>query len=194
MSKHADEAYEELNQEGKEICRKMFRAMAGNRINKKGIRHSLSVSSLKSILQCSNDEIFQVIENFRTPSRSFLTPGYKIPLDEKSVIDFSTEKLISLWDRLKGWFDEELTSVRIYRQLSEASEMYQKGKATLLKDADLQQAVKWRDSQKPTLSWAERYDPAFERVMVYLRTSEKAYLEKEESSIGRKSRRSKGTG
>jgi len=189
LSKHADEAYEELNQEGKEICRKMFRALTGNRINKKGIRHSLSVNSLKSILQCSDDEIFKVIENFRTPSRSFLTPGFKIPLNEKTVIDFSTDKLLSLWDRLKGWYDEELTSVRIYRQLSEASEMFQKGKATLLKDADLQQAIKWRDSQKPTLNWAERYDPAFERVMVYLRTSEKAYLEKEKSSIGDKRRK-----
>jgi hypothetical protein len=185
LSNHADEVYEELGQEGKEICRKMFRAMAGERINKKGIRRLLTVKELKTILQCSDKEVIQVIEKFRTPSRSFLTPGYKIPLDENSVIDFSTEKLIRFWNRLKGWSDEELTSVRIYRQLSEASEMYQKGKATLLKNADLQLALKWRDTQKPTLSWAKRYDPAFERVMVYLRTSEKAYLDKEENKVGK---------
>ena len=185
ISLHAEEAYEELSQEEKEICRKMFQAMAGDRINKKGIRHPLSISSLKSILQCSYDEIFEVIEKFRIPSRSFLTPVYKIGLDEKSVIDFSTERLIGSWNRLKGWFDEELSSIRIYRQLSEASEMFQKGKATLLKGPDLHQAVKWRDTRKPTLSWAKRYDPAFERVMVYLRTSEKAYLEKEENKAGR---------
>ena len=46
MSKHADEAYDELDQKGKEICRKMFCAMAGDRINKKGIRHPLNVGTL----------------------------------------------------------------------------------------------------------------------------------------------------
>jgi WD40 repeat protein len=184
LSRHADEAYDELSQDAREICRKMFRAMAGDRISKKGTRHPLSVSSLKSILQCSEVEIFEVIEKFRTPSRSFLTPRYGIPLDENSVIEFSTDNLISMWSRLKGWFEEELSSVRTYRQLSEASEMYQKGKATLLKDTDLQLALNWRDNQKPTLSWAKRYDPAFERVMVYLRTSEKAFLEREVTRSG----------
>jgi hypothetical protein len=191
ISKHADEVYEELDKEGKEICRKMFRAMAGDRINKKGIRHPLSAGSLKSILQCSDDEILIVIEKFRSPSRSFLTPGFNIPLDEKSVIDFSTGHLITLWNRLKGWFEEEISSVRMYMQLSDASEMFQKGKTTLLKDTDLQLAIKWRDKQKPTLSWANRYNPAFERVMVYIRTSEKAYFAKEENKIGEQRKRVK---
>jgi WD40 repeat protein len=180
LSKHAEEVYEELNQDEKEICRKMFRAMTGYKVDIKKIRPPLNISTLKAIVQCSDNELFQVIEKFRAPGRSFLTPDYKIPLDEKSVIDFSTESLISIWDRLKGWVEDELSSARMYLKLSEASGMFQKGKANLLKDSDLKLAVKWRENQRPTLSWAERYDPAFERVMVYLRTSEKAYHEKYE--------------
>jgi WD40 repeat protein len=61
--------------------------------------------------------------------------------------------------------------------------MYQQGKTTLWRPPDLQLAINWRDQQKPTLTWAERYDPAFERAMVYLRTSEKEYVAEEENKI-----------
>ena len=88
-----------------------------------------------------------------------------------------------LWDRLKEWVDDEAASVQMYLRLSEASAMYQQGKTTLWRPPDLQLAINWRDHQKPTLTWAERYDPAFERAMVYLRTSEKEYLAEEENKI-----------
>ena len=104
-----------------------------NRINKKGIRHPLTVGSLKSILQCSDDEIFQVIEKFRTPSRSFLTPVFTIPLDEKSVIDFSTERLIGMWNRLKDWFDEELVKCQDVQAALRDIRDVPEGKGNLIK-------------------------------------------------------------
>jgi len=88
-----------------------------------------------------------------------------------------------LWDRLREWVDDEAASVQMYLRLSEASAMYQQGKTTLWRPPDLQLAINWRDQHKPTLAWARRYDPAFERAMVYLRTSEKEYLDEEESKI-----------
>ena len=71
----------------------------------------------------------------------------------------------------------------MYLRLSEASAMYQQGKTTLWRPPDLLIAINWREQHKPTLTWAERYDPAFERAMVYLRTSEKEYLAEEENKI-----------
>ena len=53
------------------------------------------------------------------------------------------------------------------------------GKTGLLKPPDLQLAINWREQRMPGLAWAERYNPAFERAMVYLRTSEKKYIEEE---------------
>jgi WD40 repeat protein len=98
-----------------------------------------------------------------------------------------------LWDRLKEWVDDEAASVQMYLRLSEASAMYQQGKTTLWRPPDLQLAINWRDQQKPTLTWAERYDPAFERAMVYLRTSEKEYLAEEENKIMLQKRQMKRT-
>ncbi len=183
MSRHANEAYEELDQRGKEICEKTFKTITEKGADNKGIRHPSSVKTIKSIIQCTSEELFNVIEKFRIASRSFVTPRENFPLGDDSVIDLSHESLMRLWDRLKTWVDEEAGSVQMYLRLSEASAMYQQGKTTLWRPPDLQLAINWREQQKPTLTWAERYDPAFERAMVYLRTSEKEYIAEEENKI-----------
>ncbi len=71
----------------------------------------------------------------------------------------------------------------MYLRLSEASAMYQQGKTGLWKPPDLQLAINWREQHRPTLAWAERYNPAFERAMVYLRTSERKYIEEEANKL-----------
>jgi WD40 repeat protein len=183
MSRHANEAFEELTPRGREICEKMFKTITEKGADNKGIRRPSSVTTIKSIIQCTSEELFEVVERFRIPARSFITPRQEIPLTEDSIIDLSHESLMRLWDRLKGWVDEEAGSVQMYLRLSEASAMFQQGKTSLWRPPDLQLAINWRDQQKPTLEWAQRYDPAFERAMVYLRTSEKEYLDEEESKI-----------
>ena len=80
MSRHANEAYEELSPRGKEICEKMFKTITEKGVDNKGIRHPSSVSTIKSIVQCTSEELFEVVEKFRIPSRSFITPRQDIPL------------------------------------------------------------------------------------------------------------------
>jgi len=193
MSLHANEAYEELSSRGKEICEMMFKTITEKGSDNKGLRHPSGVSTIKSIAGCTSEELFEVIEKFRIPSRSFITPRQNVPLDEDSVIDLSHESLMRLWDRLSNWVDEEAASVQMYLRLSEASEMYQQGKTSLWRPPDLQLAINWRNQQKPTLTWAEQYNPAFERAMVYLRTSEKEYLQEEENKIRLQKRQMKRT-
>jgi WD40 repeat protein len=183
MSQHANEAFEELSPRGKEICEKLFKSITEKGADNKGVRRPMRVNAIKSVAGCTSDELFAVVEKFRITSRSFLTPREGVQLDDDSIIDVSHESLMRLWDRLGQWVDEESASVQMYLRLSEASAMYQQGKTTLWRPPDLQLAINWRDHQKPTLQWAERFDPAFERAMVYLRTSEKEYLAEEENKI-----------
>jgi WD40 repeat protein len=179
ISRDADEIYRSLNDEGKDICEKLFKAITGKGSDNKGIRYPSDIRSLKSVIRCSEDELISVIEKFRNPSISFLTP-YSGPLDDNSIIDLSHESLIPLWDRLKKWVDEEAASVQMYLELSESSALYQQGRKGLLKSPDLELAVKWREENKPTVWWAQKYNPAWERAMVYLRTSEKKFFKEEE--------------
>jgi WD40 repeat protein len=183
MSRHANEAFEELTPGGRLVCEKMFKSITEKGTDNKGIRHPSSVSMIMSVIQCSAKDVFEVVEKFRIPSRSFITPRQDIPLNADSIIDLSHESLMRLWDRLKEWVEEEAASVQMYQRLSEASALYQQGKASLWRPPDLQLAINWRDLQKPTLAWAQRYDPAFERAMVYLRTSEKEFQQEEEGKI-----------
>jgi WD40 repeat protein len=183
MSLHANEAYEELSLRGREICEIMFKTITEKGSDNKGLRHPSGVETIKAIAGCTSEELFDVVEKFRVPSRSFITPRQSVPLGDDSIIDLSHESLMRLWSRLREWVDDEAGSVQMYLRLSEASAMYQNGKTSLWRPPDLQLAINWRDQHRPTLIWAERYNPAFERAMVYLRTSEKEYLGEEENKI-----------
>ncbi len=180
ISRHADEEFEKLTPEGKRICEKLFKLITGKGSDNKEIRYPSNFRTVMSAVPCTAEELSEVINRFRDPSISVITPYYNIPLNDDSIIDLSHESLIRLWDRLKGWVEEEAESVRMYLRLSEASALYQQGKAGLMKQPDLQLAIKWREQNKPTLWWAQKYNPAWERAMVYLRTSEKEYLDEEE--------------
>ena len=179
ISRHADEVYESFEQKGKEICEKLFKTITGKGSDNKGIRYPSNIRTLKSVIRCSSDDLTDIIEKFRNPSISFLT-SFPARLTDDSIIDLSHESLIHLWNRLKKWVEEESASVQMYLELSEESALYQQGKTGLLSQPELQNALKWREQNKPTLWWAQKYNPAFERAMVYLRTSEKKYVENEE--------------
>ncbi|HLP74990.1 MAG TPA: hypothetical protein VK155_18950 [Bacteroidales bacterium] len=183
MSMHANEAFEELSPRGKEICEKMFKTITDKGSDNKGLRRPTAARTIMSIAGCTASELFEVVERFRIPSRSFITPRQNINLNEDSIIDVSHESLMRLWDRLREWVEDEASSVQMYTRLSEASAMYQQGRTSLWRPPDLQLAINWRDQHKPTLEWAQRYDPAFERAMVYLRTSEREFAEEEENKI-----------
>jgi WD40 repeat protein len=63
----------------------------------------------------------------------------------------------------------------MYSRLAEAASMYQVGKAGLWRPPDLQLALNWQAKHKPTLVWGQRYNPAFERTMIFLEYSKKEW-------------------
>ena len=175
LSQHANEAYDELDENQKQIAEIMFKAITEKRGENFGIRRPTRLSEIASIAGCSMDEVIDVIEKFREPGRSLLTPGYGIPLEDRSMIDISHESLMRIWVRLKNWVDDEAEAVQMYLRLAEAASMYQVGKAGLWRPPDLQLALNWQIKHKPTLIWGQRYHPAFERTMVFLEYSKKEW-------------------
>ncbi len=183
LSMHANEAYEELTEDGKQICRSMFKTLTEKSGENKGIRHPATVKEISDIAQASYESVVEVIDAFRTRGRSFLTPSENVELTEHTVIDISHESLMRVWDRLRGWVEEETNSVQMYVRLSEAASMYQLGKTGLWRPPDLHLALNWKKTQKPTLEWAKKYNPAFEKVMVFLDASEKKFQQEEQNKV-----------
>lgn len=183
LSLHANESFDELNDRQKEVCESVFKALTEKGADNRGIRHPTSIDDLAQISRATESEVIEIVDNFRKAGRSFISPSYEVEIDKNSVVDISHESLMRIWDRLKAWVEEEANSVQMYLRLSEASAMYQLGKTGLWRPPDLQLAVNWREKQKPTLTWAKRYDPAYERAIVFLETSEKAHETEEQNKI-----------
>ncbi len=176
LSLHANEAYDQLDKRQQEICEVMFKALTERGSENQGIRRPTNLKTIAQIAGVSISEVIPVIEKFREPGRSLLMPPYGTALTADTVVDISHESLMRIWDRLKRWLDEESMAAEMYMKLSEAAERYQDGKAGLWQMPDLQLALNWREENRPSRVWGERYQPAFERTMVFLETSEKAYL------------------
>ncbi|QHT68892.1 High-affnity carbon uptake protein Hat/HatR [Rhodocytophaga rosea] len=175
LSQHADEAYSELNDKQKRLCETLFKSLTDKGGDVNGIRRPTRLAEIASIADASEEDVIKIIDKFREPGRALLTPHAGVVLHSDSIIDISHESLMRIWLRLKKWVEEEAEGIRMYLRLAEASAKYQVGQAGLWRPPDLQLALNWQLKQKPTLQWAQRYDPAFERVMAFLEFSKKSY-------------------
>jgi len=175
LSQHADEAYEELDKEDKDICEALFKSMTEKGPDNIGIRRPTTPENVAKIAHCRVDDVIRVIDKFRQPGRSLLMPPAGTEIQPDTIIEISHESLMRIWIRLRNWVEEESDSAEMYLRISEAAAMYQIGKTGLWRPPDLQLALNWRKKQNPTREWAERYDDTFERAMVFVDTSKMAY-------------------
>jgi len=194
LSRHADEAFYELNEDEKEICEKLFKTITEKRSDNDGIRRPTPLKEIAQIVDEEEHVLIKIIDKFRIEGRALLTPREEFELTSHSVIDISHEALMRVWYRLRNWVQEESQSAQIYLRLSEAANQYQKGSGGLWRPPDLQLAIEWRNNTKPTLKWALQYENNFEAVILFLEKSEESYkkeLETKELLQKRRLRRSK---
>lgn len=175
LSQHANEVLEELSPRQKEIAEILFKTITEKSSDGRAARRPAPVNLIARLADADEYEVIEVVERFRAPGRSFLMPSYPAPLNGNSMIELSHESLMRIWNRLSTWVEEEYESAQMYKRLAEASAMYQIGKTSLWRPPDLQLALNWQKKQKPTREWAQRYDEAFERAIIFLDTSRITY-------------------
>jgi hypothetical protein len=175
LSRHADEAFYELNDAQKVICEKIFKTITEKRSDNDGIRRPTPLSEIAQIVDEEESFIIPIIDKFRLDGRALLTPRAELSIESSSVIDISHEALMRVWYRLRNWVQEESESSQIYLSLAEAARNHQKGSGSLWRPPDLQTAIDWRNKTKPTLKWALQYDNNFEAVISFLSRSERSY-------------------
>ncbi|MDX2429414.1 MAG: hypothetical protein QNK35_00685 [Bacteroides sp.] len=183
LSDHLEDLYARLNVKQKLLCEKLFKSITSKSDQYNGFRRQVTLGNIARIAHCSPEELSEVIEVFRQPGRAFLSPPVGTALHSDTIIEISHEALIRIWARLQEWVDAEHESIGMYLKLSHASALYQQGRTDLWKNPDLQLALKWRDNEKPTPAWGVQYNPAFERAMVFLSTSEEELQWEEERKV-----------
>ena len=175
LSLHANEAYEELSSGEKEIAEVLFKSLTEKNQENQGLRRPAKIKLVSELAGSTEEEVIKVVDCFRRTGRSFLMPGSHITLTGTSTVELSHESLMRIWTRLSNWVEEEFESAQLYKRISSAAALYQTGKAGLWRPPDLQLALNWQKKQKPTRIWAQRYDIAFERAIVFLDTSRITY-------------------
>ncbi len=196
LSLHANEAFDELSTREKEIAEVLFKSVTEKSVENRGTRRACRLGLIAELSEASEREVIGVVDHFRRGGRSFLMPSGNVPLSEDSMIELSHESLMRIWNRLSNWVEEEFESAQMYKRLSDAAAMYQIGKTGLWRPPDLQLALNWQRKQKPTRAWAQRYDEAFERALVFLDTSRITYeaeLKNQEMMQRRVLRRTRAT-
>lgn len=175
LSLHANEAFEELTATEKDIAEVLFKSTTEKNQENQGLRRPAKIKLIAELAAVSEEEVIGVVERFRKTGRSFLMPGSHVKLTGQTSVELSHESLMRIWTRLANWVDEEFESSQMYRRISDAASLYQTGKAGLWRPPDLQLALNWQKKQRPTRMWAQRYDVAFERAIVFLDTSRITY-------------------
>jgi WD40 repeat protein/energy-coupling factor transporter ATP-binding protein EcfA2 len=180
ISQHAGQAMESLDDRQKYVCSRIFRTITARTDDGRELRKPERIYAIAAQTGTTIEEIIDVAEVFRAPEYSFLAPSKEVNLTMESILDLTHESIIRLWSLLRKWMDEEEASRKLYLQLARAAEQYQEGNGKLWTAPDLLVAVRWREENNPTLAWAEKLDPAFERTMLFLKSSEEEYSINEE--------------
>lgn len=169
LSQHAEEAYAELADDRyREIAERMFKALTDKRGDERGVRRPTPVQDVAAIAGATDTDVITVVDAFRRPGRSFLMPPSGVALQGESILDISHESLMRHWIRLVEWVDEETTSGKAYRRLCRAARRHARREGSLWVDPELALGLQWRELNKPTPMWAERYDEGFDEAMAFL--------------------------
>jgi len=171
LSQHADEIYCSLTPQDSLITEKIFKALTTSDLEGRGIRRNTVLKDLCDIIDAPMEKIGSILDQFRSPSCSFIMPTLNVVLEPDSKIDISHESLMRLWRRLIVWCSEEAASAKRYLRLAEAAELHEKCEAALLTDPELTIIERWQKENSPNAVWASRYHPGFRLSMNFLEKS-----------------------
>lgn len=191
LSRHADEAYGELDDRGQEIARRLFTLLTDRGPGRRDVRRPVRVQEVMNLTGTSLEQVSAVVEVFRRPDRSFLTPPAGSLLLPDTVVDISHESLIRQWGQLREWVEREAASASTYRRLMDNADAWSRGEADLARYAGLESARRWLGSETPGEAWAARYGSLddFRLVRRFVAESEAAEAARQEAMEKERRRR-----
>ena len=194
LNRHADEAFNELDEGQKKLGEKLFRCITEMGYDNREVRRPTLLKDIGEIVGAGAAEIKPVIEVFRKKGRCFLMPPKDTPLDENSLVDISHESLIRQWQRLREWVIKEAEDREMYERIAGAAQRYKENKGGLWHDPDLHFALEWQ-AKFYNQAWAQRCLPGFklEQALDFLEKSKKKQDEDIEKEKARQKRELKRT-
>lgn len=192
LNDHLEEVWKELDDEQKRLAGQLFRLLTEKTPEGHSVRRPVTFIDALSLPGASRKKLKLMIGKFQKTGRHFLMPPSSVELQDNTVIDITHESLIRQWSRLNHWVDTEAEHGQLYQRLESSALRYQQGEAALLSSPELEIALHWRDTEKPTAQWAQRYGENFDVVMDFLEKSlqaKQAEALKQQAQLRAKNRR-----
>ena len=177
LSRQAEAAFAGLNAQQQHITEVLFRYLCERNPHRGDTHHRQApLETVAAVAAVPWGRVAEVVEIFRQPGLGFVTPPAGTPLQPETILDISHESLTRQWKRMADWVEQETKAAAIYRSLEEAARQWhtepQSSKALLWSGFNLEEALHWRDQERPTRAWAERYGTTFDLAMTFLAASE----------------------
>jgi hypothetical protein len=178
LSRHADEALNQLSDQEVELAREIFQALTT--VDEKGrkTRRPVLLSELQASTGASKEQLLKIIDRFIADKRCFLVVNNAADSNDK-LIDISHESLIRKWEQLDAWMDEEAESAGHYLRLAAYTRDHTDGKKDFLSGVELDILLAWYNKFKPLPPWANRYREGFDESIAYLAESKNEQIRRQ---------------
>ena len=178
LSRHADEvmALVAPDERRARLVEMIFRELTDPNAEGSAIRRPRALLDLAAAAGIATDELRPLINAFRAPGVSFLTPYASAPLTDETVVDVSHEALIRCWRRITsgqdGWLRREFDDGLAWRSLLAEARAFAKNPARVLSAGATEDRSKLFAERNEF--WSQRYGGGRRIVGNLLEASRKA--------------------
>jgi RecA/RadA recombinase len=176
LNQEFDQLYHEQNEPEKILLNKWFRAISNGENN-----YSISYERSAKLCECSIEDFQKVILPFNSNGRYWLDiiPPVISPIKpaffNRHLIRLKYPQIFTNWPLFNQWTEKERQSKDELLNLVSGALKYESGSTGLLKQPDLDIALKWLSAENPSSVWAERYTADFPKAIQFLKSSEIAF-------------------
>ncbi|MGO9740554.1 MAG: hypothetical protein ACLPN5_03380 [Roseiarcus sp.] len=178
LSNHADAVMARAAPDARSaaLVESLFRELTEVNAEGVAIRRPRTLRDLSAVAGASAEELRPILEAFRAPGVSFLTPYPPAEIRDATVIDISHEALIRAWRRISseadGWLRKELDDGLTWRLLLVEARAFVGDRAHLLPEGTMRDRQKLLQARNE--AWSSRYGGAWRDVGELLRVSHNA--------------------
>jgi WD40 repeat protein len=191
LSTHVNQVHDSLAPRQQRTVELMFRRLTHRAIGKRDTRRPARLSDVAAVADVAAEDIMEVVEAFRQPDRSFVTPPVGVGLSADTILDIGHESLIRQWDRLNAWVDAEARSADMYFRLKDSARREQAGRAAPWRPPELDEGLMWREQEAPNEAWARRYGTAEDYALAMRFLDRSAEQQRVERELAEQARRDK---
>jgi WD40 repeat protein len=169
LSRHADAVMASAapDERREQTVEAVFRALTDVNSEGSAIRRPLAFHKLCAVTGATPEELRPVLDVFRAPGVSFLTPYTPKPIDDRTPIEISHEALIRCWRKIapdvNAWLLSEFRDGLIWRTLLFQADNFAEDRSSFLSEAAIETRAGWLTERNE--AWSERYGGGWPKVV-----------------------------